>query len=226
MVVKIPINRGIKSTSEKTLIDSPGTKTTMVTNENERACKFGAAAASAAKKKKRRSNSNHTFSSNNNEGDVGDNSSISSKSSMNSAYSIDRDVRDGIINDVKSTTTAAAANTTAAAASTKVLSSEDCTLTICSPSDQSRDQIDHPYSSSDTLLIGVSAVLCEMYFKLSGLLSHAFFVLLFDDIIGAFTTSTSTHFKVSQFHTSKGLFAYSVHHKFRLEILWQYGKFL
>ena len=153
MVVKIPINRGIKRTSEKTVLESPGTKT-MVTNENGNTCKFGA----AAPKKKRRSNSNHTFSFNNNEGDVVDNSSISSRSSMNSACSIDRDVRDGVINDVKSTTTAAAANATATAASTKVLSSEDCSLTICSPSDQSREHIDQPYSSPDTLLIGVSVI--------------------------------------------------------------------
>ena len=172
MVVKIPINRG-KRTSEKTLLESPGTKTTMVTNENETAYKFGVAASAAAKRK----NSKHTFSSHNNEGDVGDNSSISSRSSMNSACSIDQDVRDGIINDVndvKSTTSAAAANATAAAASTKVLSSEDCTLTICSPSDQSRDQIDYSYSSPDTLLIGVSFVICERCFTLSLLLSHAF----------------------------------------------------
>lgn len=182
MVVKIPINRG-KRTSEKTVLESPGTKTTMVTNENESTRKF-VAVASAATKKKRRSNSNHTFSFNNNEGDVVDNSSISSRSSMNSACSIDRDVRDGVINDVKSTTTAAAANATATAASTKVLSSEDCSLTICSPSDQSRDQIDHPYpySSSDTLLIGVSAVLCEVSFELPVLLSpHTF--LFFSSMI-------------------------------------------
>ncbi len=158
MVVKIPINRDIKRTFEKTVLESPGTKTTMVTNENETTYE---AVASAAIKKKRCSNSNHTFSFNNNEDEVVDSSSISSRSSMNSACSIDRDVRDGVINDIKSTTTAAAANATAAAASMKVLSSEDCTLTICSPSDQSRDQIDHPYSSTDTLFIGVSAVLCE-----------------------------------------------------------------
>ncbi len=171
MVVKIPINRGIKRTSEKTVLESPGTKT-MVTNENGNTCKFGAAAA--ATKKKRHSNSNHTFSFNNTEGDVVDNSSISSRSSMNSTCSIDRDVREGVINDVKSTTTAAAANATAAAASTKVLSSEDCTLTVCSPSDQSRDQMDHPYSSTDSLLMSVSVVLCEICFQLSVLLAHIF----------------------------------------------------
>ena len=151
MVVKIPIKRG-KTTSEKAVLESPGTKTTMVTNENETPCVFG---ATAAKQKKRRAN-NNSISSNAN--DVGDNSSISSRSSMNSAPNIDRDVRDGVaINDGKLTTDAAAAT---AAASTTVLSSEDYSsmTCICSPSDQSREQIDYPYSSPDTLFIGVSAV--------------------------------------------------------------------
>eukprot|EP00986_Skeletonema_menzelii_P003676 scaffold1172_cov144-Skeletonema_menzelii.AAC.1 len=147
MVVKIPIKRG-KTTSEKAVLESPGTKTTMVTNENETPCRFG---ATAAKQKKRRAN-NNSISSNAN--DVGDNSSISSRSSMNSAPNIDRDVRDGVaINDGKLTTDAAAAT---AAASTTVLPSEDYSsmTCICSPSDQSREQIDYPYSSPDTLFIG------------------------------------------------------------------------
>ena len=209
MVVKIPIKRG-KTTSEKAVLESPGTKTTMVTNENETPCRFGAA---AAKQKKRRSH--NSISSNANEGDVGDGSSISSRSSMNSASSIDRDVRDGVvINDGKLITDAAAANTAAAAASTTVLSSEDySSMTICSPSDQSREQIDHPYSSPDTLFIGVSVVFwqkcCSNY---QFILSHAIFSF-FCSMIGSFTTPKSAHIKVSQFHsTSNSRFPNSINH--------------
>ncbi|KAK1742696.1 hypothetical protein QTG54_006293 [Skeletonema marinoi] len=139
MVVKIPIKRG-KRTSEQAILESPGTKTTMVTNEKDAPCKLRAV---AAKKKRRKTNSN--------EGDVGDNSSISSRSSMNS----DRDVRDRVEGG-KSTTYGSSTNA-ATAASTRALPSEDYTLTICSPSDQTREQIDHSYYSPDTLLIGAAS---------------------------------------------------------------------
>ena len=159
MVVKIPINRG-KTTSEKDVLESPGTKTTVVTNEHETPCRFGATAAQQTKKK--RPHNSISSNANEGEGDVGDNSSISSRSSMNSALSIDRDVRDGVvISDGKlATDVATAANTTtAAAASSAVLSSEDySSMTVCSPSDQSREHIDQPYSSPDTLLICVSVI--------------------------------------------------------------------
>jgi hypothetical protein len=162
MVVKIPINRG-KTTSEKDVLESPGTKTTMVTNEHESPpCRFGATEAKL-QKKKRPHNSISSNANEGDEGDVGDNSSISSRSSMNSApNSIDRDERDGVvISDGKLATDVATANTTTAAASSSaVLSSEDySSMTVCSPSsDQSREHIDQPYSSPDTLLIGVSVI--------------------------------------------------------------------
>jgi hypothetical protein len=159
MVVKIAVKKGKTASSEEAVLESPGTKTTKVTNDNDSPCKYGAAAAA---KKKKRGSSNHTFTSNVNEGDVGDNSSISSRSSMNSVSSMDRGDASSNNNKIegeKSTTYAATANNAAAAAtSTRPLSSEDYAVTISSPSDHSREQIDHPYSSPDTLMIGVSIV--------------------------------------------------------------------
>ena len=221
MVVKIPINRG-KTTSEKDVLESPGTKTTMVTNEHE----------SPQLQKNKRPHNSISSNANEGEGDVGDNSSISSRSSMNSAPSIDhRDVRDGVvISDGKlATDVATAANTTTAAASSAVLSSEDySSMTVCSPSsDQSREHIDQPYSSPDTLLIGVSVILWHKTLcKCLCILTHAFFFLLLS-VIGSSSTSKSRHIKVSQFHsTPNSRFPYSINHKLRLEVLRQYGKLL
>jgi hypothetical protein len=155
MVVKIPINRG-KTASEEAVLESPGTNTTKVTNENDTPCKFGAAAA----KKKRKKSNQSSFASNTNEGDVGDNSSISSRSSMNSVLSNDQSARDNIRieGETLSTTYAATANATAAASTRPHSSSEEYAVTISSPSDHSREQIDHPFPSPDTLLIGVSVI--------------------------------------------------------------------
>ena len=196
MVVKIPIKRG-KRTSEQAVLESPGTKTTMVTNEKDAPCKLRAV---AAKKKRRKTNSN--------EGDVGDNSSISSRSSMNS----DRDVRDRVEGG-KSTTYGSSANAATAATSSRALPSEDYTLTICSPSDQSREQIDHTYSSPDTLLIGVSVVCWKIFSSnyYQFVLTHVF--LFLHSMIGATTAPKPTHIKISQFYTtSKGLFPYPFNH--------------
>jgi hypothetical protein len=203
MVVKIPINRG-KTTSEKDVLESPGTKTTLVTNEHETPCRFGATEAKLQKKK--RLHNSISSNANEGEGDVGDNSSISSRSSMNSAPSIDRDVRDGVVisDGGKLATDVATANTTTAAASSAVLSSEDySSMTVCSPSsDQSREHIDQPYSSPDTLLIGVSVIFWYKTLCKLSVHSYSCFFFLLLSMIGSSTTPKSRHIQVSQFQST------------------------
>ena len=148
MVVKIPIIRG-KMISEKKVLESPATKPTR--SEEGNLCRFEVAEASKPRR------SHHAFSSNANE----DNSSISSRSSMNSGSGFDRDCRDGRSED-KSTIHAAATNTTTASTSIRVMAPENHSIAIASPSDQSREQTDHHDSSPDTLIIGVSTFVLEI----------------------------------------------------------------
>ena len=164
MVVKIPVlvNRAKAAVSNE-IIETPGTNTTEITPE-----KKNEIAAVAVEKKAATATNNITYheliqrhfprhqskSNANDDSNVGDNSSISSRSSMNSMpNTLDR----GEANP----TTYVAALKAAAAASTRP-SSEDA-ATVSSPSDQSREHIDHPYASPDSLqLDDVSVAYCTM----------------------------------------------------------------
>ena len=155
MVVKIPVlvNRAKAAVSNE-IIETPGTNETEITPERKNEI---AIAAVAADKKAATATSNtftyheliqrhfprHQSKSNaNDDSNVGDNSSISSRSSMNSMpNSLDR----GEANP----TSYVAALKAAAAASTRP-SSEDA-ATVSSPSDHSREHIDHSYASPESL---------------------------------------------------------------------------
>jgi hypothetical protein len=164
MVVKIPVlvNRAKAAVSNE-IIETPGTNTTEITPE-----KKNEIAAVAVEKKAATATNNITYheliqrhfprhqskSNANDDSNVGDNSSISSRSSMNSMPNTpDR----GEANP----TTYVAALKAAAAASTRP-SSEDA-ATVSSPSDHSREHIDHPYASPESLqLDDVSVAYCTM----------------------------------------------------------------
>ena len=159
MVVKIPtvLIKRAKTAASEEIIETPNTKATNVTPEKkEPPCKF-AAAASAAKKQTTTTNKTSNA---DDDANVGDNSSISSRSSMNSMPSVDRGDTSRI-EGVNSTSYAAALKA-AATASTRP-SSEDA-VTVSSPSDHSREHIDHPYASPESLLLeDVSVCVLIMY---------------------------------------------------------------
>lgn len=153
MVVKIPVlvNRAKAAVSDET-IETPGTNTTEITPEK----KNEMAAVAAENKATTATNNTFTYheliqrhfprhqskSNTNDDSNIGDNSSISSRSSMNSMpNSLDR----GEANP----TSYVAALKAAAAASTRP-SSEDA-ATVSSPSDHSREHIDHSYASPESL---------------------------------------------------------------------------
>lgn len=150
MVVKIPVlvNRAKAAVSNE-IIETPGTNTTEITPEK----KSEIAAVAAEKKAATAVNNTFTYheiiqrhfprhqskSNTNDDSNIGDNSSISSRSSMNSmSNSLDR----GEASYVTALKAAAAASTRP--------SPEDA-ATVSSPSDHSREHIDHPYASPESL---------------------------------------------------------------------------
>lgn len=159
MVVKIPVlvNRAKAAVSDE-IIETPGTNTTEITPEKKNEIAAVAADKNAATAvnntftyheliQRHQSNSNA-----NDDSNIGDNSSISSRSSMNSMpNSLDRGEASYV----------AALKAAAAAASTRP-SPEDA-ATVSSPSDHSREHIDHPYASPESLqLDDVSVAYCIM----------------------------------------------------------------
>lgn len=153
MVVKIPVlvNRAKAAVSDE-IIETPGANRTEITPEK----KNEMAAVAAENKATTAVNNTFTYheliqrhfprhqskSNANDDSNIGDNSSISSRSSMNSMpNTLDR----GEANP----TSYVAALKAAAAASTRP-SSEDA-ATVSSPSDHSREHIDHSYASPESL---------------------------------------------------------------------------
>mgnify|MGYP000922660733 CR=1 FL=1 len=158
MVVKIPVlvNRAKAAVSNE-IIETPGTNTTEITPEK----KNEIVAVAADKKAATATNNTFTYheliqrhqskSNANDDSNIGDNSSISSRSSMNSMpNSLDRGESSYV-----------AALKAAAASSTRP-SPEDA-ATVSSPSDHSREHVDHPYASPESLqLDDVSVAYCTM----------------------------------------------------------------
>ena len=192
MVVKIPVlvNRAKAAVSNE-IIETPGTNTTEITPEKKNEIAIAAVAA----ENKAATAVNNTFTYHeliqrhqaksfnaNDDSNIGDNSSISSRSSMNSMpNSLDRGEASYV-----------AALKAAAAASTRP-SPEDA-ATVSSPSDHSREHIDHSYASPESLqLDDVSVAYCTIarcvLCTLLIIVTHTIYAFYLS-IIGAAATAT------------------------------------
>lgn len=179
MVVKIPVlvNRAKAAVSNE-IIETPGTNTTEITPEKKN--EIAIAAVAAENKAATAVNNTFTYheliqrhqskSNANDDSNIGDNSSISSRSSMNSMpNSLDRGEASYV-----------AALKAAAAASTRP-SPEDA-ATVSSPSDHSREHIDHSYASPESLQlddVSVAYYIMALYvlYTLLIIVTHTTFTL-------------------------------------------------